>query len=140
MSNKYYITDGMCVWEQSVLNVDIGTNDIDEQGFCRPEHNRGVACGITDCGELTLWVTTNGDPVAIIEEDLMWAYMLGDNDETVAERVVTGAGRLEDAVKKVGEIFASDAAHEEALEWYRDQIKWVRARTSEEIENWDLDN
>jgi len=104
-------------------HLDIGTRDADDQGYYKSDGtNRGLGWGLTEDRTLTIYMTTNGDDIAVPDElpDLLpWLYDLGDEPDPVWERIETGISRLREAIHEISRLDALyDLPINAWAEWY----------------------
>ena len=123
------IADGYDVYKASIIDLDIWTEDRDEQGL--PQNtggNRSLSAGITLDGDLLIYVHTNGDP-CLIEDDIDEAEAvcldMGDVGDADQDRIETGIARIRHACDELDKIYHNNEAALECIDWYRAKMDEV---------------
>jgi hypothetical protein len=98
----------------SEVEFDISTADTDEQGYLvQNGTNRSLACGITERGDLTLIMRTNGDDEALCDDvDNTRAMALTMSDSPQCD-IKQGFARLRSGIEAMRAIYTTDAAQEQ---------------------------
>jgi hypothetical protein len=140
MNDLHYITNEIAVYASTISATSISTADKDSQGYLENTGgNRGISHGIATDGIHMLYVTTNGGDRVIpddVDDAILVCFDLSDDggDNSIVERVKTGAGRILLAVEEVSRVYAGNEAAAEQLEWFADKAREVINACDEDAE------
>ena len=137
MINTHHITNEIKVLKASIIQLGITTADANAEGILESDGtNRGLCLGISPEGTPVIYMTTNGDDVALyddLEAARNFCRDMGDDGDEDNQRMIDGANRLLEAVASVERIYGHNKEMAEEMDWYHDQANEVLASVESEL-------
>lgn len=130
MSEFYEINPNLYVFNSSIRNLDISTDDVDENGMLiRNGTNRFLCHAISTDGDHVIFVRTNGNDGTLYDSNgeshtkcgnMEWIEAMGDKGQEPKERLEQGLERWDEAISKLLEEFEDNSDAIEKLSWYEE--------------------
>ena len=132
--NIYYLTNDIGVHRQSIIDLPVSTQDTDGAGYLITNGtNRSMQAGISERGDITIWISTNGDPIALYEVSddpdgaVAAAITMGDVEDDYQARAQHGVTRILAAISILREMYAGNDDAAVSIDWYATWCAEVRA-------------